>query len=117
MGLHDVKLGNCLLCVYIVCMQYAVGRAIGEAGIISGADMTTEAIATKLAYLCGRFANIHDIERWMTVSIRGELTGALNTSKKPYFEHSPGSASGTRTPVEAIPLRDALKRSSFKGLP
>ena len=98
--------------------QYAVGRSIAEAGIISGVDMTVEAITTKLAYLCGRFPNISDVERWMGISIRGELTGPQSTTKKPYFDSSPGSASaGTRTPVEAIPLRDAMKRSSFKNLP
>lgn len=97
-------------------VQYAVGRSIGEAGIISGADMTTEAIATKLAYLCGRFSNILDIERYMAVSIRGEMTGEQSTTKKPYFDSNPGS--GSRTPVETLPLRDAYKRSSFfKGLP
>lgn len=82
--------------------------------------MTTEAIVTKLAYLCCRFPNMLDVERWMGVSIRGELTGALSTSKKPYFDSSPGT--GTGTPTEVAPLRDTgpwglLRGSSTKRLP
>jgi len=55
--------------------HYAVGRALQEAGVISGSDMTLEAIACKSAYLFGRQdLTITEIGELMGVSLRGEMT-------------------------------------------
>ncbi len=57
--------------------HYAVGHALVDAGVIGGADMTLEAVTTKLGYLCGRgdLTN-EEIAKLMPVSLRGELTPA-----------------------------------------
>ena len=55
--------------------QYAVGRALLEAGAVSAGDMTLEAIACKCAYLFGRRElTTGQIEELMGVSLRGEMT-------------------------------------------
>jgi len=55
--------------------KYAVGHALKGAGVISGSDMTLEAVSCKLAYLFGR-ADLSNAEigELMGVSLRGEIT-------------------------------------------
>lgn len=53
---------------------YTMGREFRNAGVISGGDMTTEACTTKLAYLCGMFSDPEEIERYMAINLRGELS-------------------------------------------
>ncbi|CAN0034572.1 unnamed protein product, partial [Hapterophycus canaliculatus] len=53
---------------------YAVGVALESNGVISGGDMTTEAVVTKLAYLFGLTNNVQVIRGLMTRNLRGELS-------------------------------------------
>jgi L-asparaginase len=76
--------------------QYAVGKALEAAGVVSANDMTVEAIACKIAYLCGR-ADLSqgEVSALMGVSLQGEIT-----------------------PAEALsppPLSSAYQRASRKG--
>ena len=55
--------------------HYAVGKALESAGVVSANDMTLEAIACKVGYLCGRGdLNRQEIANLMGVSLRGEIT-------------------------------------------
>jgi L-asparaginase len=53
---------------------YATGRALLEAGVISGFDMTTEAALAKLFYLFEKGFSPERVKRLMQQSLVGELT-------------------------------------------
>ena len=76
--------------------QYAVGKALESAGVVSANDMTLEAIACKLGYLLGRADLTRtEVAALMGVSLRGEIT-----------------------PLEALsppPLSSAYQRARRKG--
>lgn len=55
--------------------QYAVGKALESAGVVSANDMTFEAIACKLGYLFGRGDLTRtEVGKLMGISLRGEVT-------------------------------------------
>jgi L-asparaginase len=57
----------------VVLGHYATGKALEAAGVVSGSDMTVEAITCKTAYLLGRKdITIDEVAKLMTVSLRGE---------------------------------------------
>lgn len=67
---------NCTQCPKgTVTPDYVGGKALAEAGVVGGADMTPEAALTKLAYLLSRpELSPDEVRRWMAVDLRGEMT-------------------------------------------
>lgn len=53
---------------------YANGRGLGQAGVISGHDMTTEAALGKLFFLMGQTDDNELVKRQLELDMRGELT-------------------------------------------
>lgn len=70
--------------IVVVCTQcpagtvslgtYKAGSALVEAGAVSGGNMTTEAVITKLTYLLSKGLPKEEIRRLMQADLRGELT-------------------------------------------
>jgi lysophospholipase len=54
--------------------SYAAGRALMDAGVVPGADMTPEAALAKLAFLLGQPLARAEVRRLVSRSLRGELT-------------------------------------------
>lgn len=54
--------------------DYATGRALSDAGLVSGVDMTIEAALTKLMYLFSRDLSIKEIRDAIPRNLVGELT-------------------------------------------
>lgn len=54
--------------------RYETGRQLEAAGVVSGADMTTEAALTKLMVLMGRYAHHAEVCLGITQDLAGELT-------------------------------------------
>eukprot|EP00903_Cladosiphon_okamuranus_P020855 g19154.t1 len=77
---------------------YAVGVALERNGVLSGGDMTTEAVVTKLAYLFGLTNNPEAIRRLMTHDIRGELSPSSSFQHPLYGE--PGKVGVAHGPLE-----------------
>lgn len=57
--------------------DYAAGRALVDAGVVPGADMTVEAALAKLAFLLGQGLSPDDVREMAGKSLRGELTEEL----------------------------------------
>jgi lysophospholipase len=53
---------------------YAAGRALADAGVIPGADLTPEAALAKLAYVLGLGVSRDEAVRMLSTSLRGEMT-------------------------------------------
>jgi L-asparaginase len=53
---------------------YATGRALREAGVVSGFDLTLEAALTKLMFLLDLGLSPSSVRRWMQLPLAGELT-------------------------------------------
>jgi L-asparaginase len=53
--------------------RYETSVELAKAGVIGGADMTSEAALTKLMYLLGRRYPDEDVKRLMAMPLRGEL--------------------------------------------
>lgn len=68
---------------------YSMGREFRDAGVVSGGDMTTEAVSTKLAFLFGVLDDPRLVEVQISQNIRGELTPDGNSKK--FFNHPKSS--------------------------
>lgn len=54
--------------------KYETSIELGKIGVISGYDITTESAVTKLMYLLGSGFSKEDVERFLQVPLRGEMT-------------------------------------------
>ncbi len=54
--------------------RYQAGKALQEAGVISGYDITTEAAVTKLMFLLGHDLTIKEVKDHLSCSLIGEIT-------------------------------------------
>jgi len=72
---RGIVIVNCSQCLKgAVNMQgYATGHALSEAGVISGADMTTETVIAKLYYLLSQSLPYKDLVALFQSDLRGEL--------------------------------------------
>jgi len=53
---------------------YATGKALKEAGVVSGSDITTEGGLAKLFFLMGEYADNEKVKRLLEKNIRGEIS-------------------------------------------
>ncbi|PKF60318.1 L-asparaginase 1 [Psychromonas sp. psych-6C06] len=72
---RGILIVNCSQCLKgAVNMQgYATGHALNEAGVISGGDMTTEAVIAKLYYLLSQSLPHQELIEFFQSDLRGEL--------------------------------------------
>ncbi len=56
--------------------KYAAGEFLRKAGAIGAADMTFEAVFTKLTFLLSQGVGADDMASWMTTNLAGELTAS-----------------------------------------
>lgn len=54
--------------------KYEASSALESLGVISGADLTSEAAITKMMYAFGRYVNTVDIKKCLITPISGEMT-------------------------------------------
>lgn len=53
---------------------YETSLNLMKAGVISGYDITTEAVITKLMYLLGEYDSVEDVKQKLSISLCGEMT-------------------------------------------
>ncbi|XP_063058442.1 60 kDa lysophospholipase-like [Engraulis encrasicolus] len=69
---------NCTQCLTgTVVMTYATGKALVDAGLISGGDMTPEAALSKLSYVLAKDISLQDKKELLKSNLRGELTANI----------------------------------------
>ena len=79
---RGVVIMNCTQCqTGMVTSDYSTGRALLDAGVIPGADLTPEAALTKLQWLLSQGLPAQEVRRLMPLSLRGELTEPTETPR------------------------------------
>ncbi len=63
--------------------SYAAGRALADAGVVNGQDMTPEAALTKLAWLLGSGKGTDDVRAEVGRDLRGELSLPTGGRRRP----------------------------------
>lgn len=77
---RGVVIVNCTQCHRgTVSTTYAAGKALADAGVVGGADLTPEAALTKLSYLLAKGGSPEETRVLMQQSLRGELTASPGT--------------------------------------
>jgi L-asparaginase len=73
---NDIVIVNCSQCptAKVKMGSYAAGTSLLQAGVISGGDMTTEAVLAKLFYLFSKDLAISEIKQQIKADLRGELS-------------------------------------------
>jgi L-asparaginase len=73
---NDIVIVNCSQCptAKVKMSSYAAGTSLLQAGVISGGDMTTEAVLAKLFYLFSKSLALTEIKQQIKADLRGELS-------------------------------------------
>lgn len=71
-----IVLVSCSQCKsgYVALTQYETGRTLQDAGVVSGCDMTLEAVIAKLHFLFSNFDSLEEIKRLVSTNLVGELS-------------------------------------------
>ncbi len=74
---RGIVIVNCSQCQHggVEMSHYATGYTLKQAGLISGYDMTLEAVYSKLMYLFSKHQDVSKIKALMETDLCGELTG------------------------------------------
>jgi L-asparaginase len=57
--------------------RYATSKLLGEIGVVSGWNITSEAAVTKMMYLLGKYRNPERVKKMLAISLCGELDTSL----------------------------------------
>lgn len=76
---RGVIIVNCSQCTHgcIDMNDYATGKSLADAGVITGRDMTIEAAVTKIMFLLTHETNIESVKKKIADDLAGELTGLV----------------------------------------
>lgn len=112
---RGVIIVNCTQCLKgTVSDLYATGKALHDAGVLPGHDMTTEAALTKLSFLLGQEPklSIEEIKQRVLENLRGELTLPSNFVSG----HISTGRSVLSALVKSIPQHTTAERATFNTI-